>query len=202
MDSQLAGKQSHHPHLYLLIYAYAFSTFASGILMPIYAFYVKKIGGGIIETTWAIGLYSVLCGIGTIYIHKTNWSRKYRKNLLWIGWLCWVLAMSSYLIIKTILVLYVAQILIALSEAITEPIFDAEFSERASANFSDSWALFNGVISIFSGIATFAGGFIATYYGFDALLYCVIAMASLSFFLIVYYIWVRDNVASVAEHNA
>lgn len=177
--------------IYILTFAYAFSTFASGILMPIYAFFVQKIGGGILETSWAIALYSMLCGIGTIILYKTPWSRQYPKQFLWIGWLLWLLSMVMYLVMQNLVVLYLSQILNGIGDAMCEPIFDAEFSQEASTNLAEGWALFNGATSIFSGIASFIGGFIAAWYGFDVLLYCVISIATLSFFLILYY--VRDS---------
>lgn len=172
---------------YLLTFAYAISTFASGILMPIYAFFVQKIGGGILETSEAIAIYSILCGIGTILIHKTTLSHKYPMHFLWIGWLLWLFSIAIYFLINTITALYISQILNAVGDAMYEPIFDSEFSGQIKDNPSGGWAFFNGTISIFAGIASFIGGVIATQFGFDVLLYCVLAFGSLSFLLIVYY---------------
>lgn len=179
--------ENHEPYLYLLTLAYAFSTFASGILMPIYAFFVQKIGGGILETAWAIALYSILSGVGTILVHKTTWSHTYRKHLLWGGWLLWLISMVVYLVMQNIITLYISQILNALGEAMCEPVFDTEFSKKIVSNPSGGWALFEGTISISEGIASIIGGLVATYYGFDTLLYCVIAVATTSFLLIAYY---------------
>ena len=178
---------THEPYLYLLTVAYACSTFSTGILTPIYAFFVQKIGGGILETSWAIGLYSILCGIGTMVVHKTHWSHTYRKHLLWIGWLVWLSSVLIYLIIQNIVALYIAQILNALGDAICEPVFDAEFGNKISANPAGGWALFEGTVGIAEGIAAIVGGMIATYYGFEILLYCVITVATSSFLMIAYY---------------
>ena len=167
--------------------------------MPIYAFFIQNIGGGILETSWAIALYSILSGIGTILVHKTTWSHTYRKHLLWGGWLIWLLSMAVYLIMQSILMLYLSQILNALGEAMCEPVFAAEFSEKIESNPAGGWALFEGTVSISSGIAAMIGGFIATYYGFDALLYCVILVATLSFLLIAYYSYINETQSN--EHS-
>lgn len=176
-----------HFYLYILTLAYAFSTFASGILLPIYAFFVQKIGGGILETSWTIALYSIICGIGTIVIHKTKWSHKHAKLCLWGGWLLWLLSMLMYAVIQNIIALYISQLLNGLGDAISEPVFDAEYSKQISDDPSSGWALFTGTTTIFSGIASIAGGLIASAYGFDVLLYCLIAIATISFLLIAYY---------------
>lgn len=174
-------------YVYLLTFAYAISTFASGILVPIYAFFVQEIGGGLLETSWAIALYSVLYGLGTILIHKIKWTHKYRMHLLWIGWLMWLFSITLYFVISTVTVLYISQIINAIGDAIYEPVFDGEYSRQVAADPSSGWAFFNGTTSIFSGIASFLGGIIATAFGFDVLLYCVLLVGSISFFLIVYY---------------
>ena len=186
--------ETHQPFLYLLTLAYAFSTFASGILMPIYAFFVQKIGGGILETAWAMALYSILTGFGTILIHKTTWSHTYRKHLLWGGWLIWLISMIIYLVMQNVVALYISQILNALGDAICGPVFDAEFSKKIEENLSGGWAMFEGTISISEGIASILGGSIASYYGFEALLYCVITVAMISFLLIAYYSYYETTV--------
>lgn len=174
-------------YLYLITFAYAFSTFAQGILTPIYAFFVQHRGGGLLETSWAIALYSIITGLGTMYIHQTSWSHRYRRQLLWVGWFLWLLSVGAYLIMFNVWMLYISQILNGIGFAMSEPIFEAEFSEKIKADLSGGWALFEGITHIFSGIAALVGGVIATYYGFDALLYCMFAVAVASFFLIVYY---------------
>lgn len=173
--------------IYLLTMAYAIATFASGILVPIYAFFVQKIGGGILETSQAIAVYSLFYGTLTILIHKTKISHTYRIAFLWGGWLTWLFSIMLYFMISSIVVLYISQMLNALGDAMYEPIFDEEFSKQITADPSRGWAFFNGTISIFSGIAAFIGGLIASYLGFDILLYCVMGVGTLSFFLIVYY---------------
>ena len=174
-------------YLYLIIFAYAFSTFAQGIIVPIYAFFVQKIGGGLLETSWAIAMYSIVTGVFTILIHRTKWSHNNRKLCLWGGWLLWLLSVGVYFIMKNVTLLYLSQILNGIGDALSEPAFDAEFSKIVKNDLSGGWALFEGTTSIFSGIAALLGGIIATYYGFNILINCVMAMAAISFLMIAYY---------------
>lgn len=187
-------------YLYLIISAYAASSFSQGIFTPVYAFFVQKIGGGILEASWAIGAYSIITGLGTILIHKTSWSQKNRLTLLWLGWLFWLLSIIVYAGMNNIYMMYLSQVLGALGVAMEEPIFNAELSQRASSNLSVGWALFGGITEIFAGIAAIAGGVIATVYGFEVLINCMIATALLSFLLIVFYIYTHQQ--TIFEHKA
>ena len=82
---------------------------------------------------------------------------------------------------------YISQLLNALGDALYEPVFDSEYAEQVASDPCAGWAFFNGTTSIFSGVASMIGGIIATHFGFDILLYCVMAFGTLSFMLIVYY---------------
>lgn len=177
----------HQRFIYLLTMAYAVATFASGILVPIYAFFVQKIGGGILETSQAIAVYSLVYGVLTINIHKTKVSHTYRLPFLWGGWLIWLFSITIYFMLSSLLVLYISQFLNALGDALYEPIFDEEFSKQITADPARGWAFFNGTISIFSSFAALIGGLIASHFGFDSLLYCVMGLGTISFFLIFYY---------------
>lgn len=198
MFKQHSNLTAQKSYLYLITFAYATSTFASGILMPIYAFFVQKIGGGILETSYAIALYSIIMGIATMLLHKTTWSQKHPLTLLCLGWFLWLVSMGMYLIIKSTGTLYVSQLINGIGDAMSGPAFNAEFSKEAADDLAGGWALYQGVTSIFSGIASIAGGFIATIYGFDILLYYVIAIATLSFFLILYYSYTKKR---TSNHN-
>lgn len=178
-------------YLYIITLAYACSTFTQGILTPIYAFFVQKIGGSILEASWAIAIYSIITGVGTILIHNTRWSCKYRKQLFWGGWLVWLLSVAAYLVMYNTLMLYITEVFNGVGSAMCQPVFDAEFSKQSSQNLTGGWAIFEGITNIFYGVASIAGGFIVTWYGFNVLINCMILVAAVSFILIAYY--TRNN---------
>src|SRR3990167_3304475 len=179
--------------LLLLTLAYAFSTFGSGIFTPIYAFFVQKIGGGIFETSSAIALFSIVTGIAVLLISRTTWSHTYRKECLVVGWFLWLLSMVMYYCVSTFGTLLLSQVITGLGNALSSPAYDAEFSEQVIDDLSGGWGVFEGVTSIFSGIASVSGGFIVAYYGFDVLFYWMMAILTLSFTLIVYYVYTQKT---------
>ncbi|NTU66862.1 MAG: MFS transporter [Candidatus Moranbacteria bacterium] len=173
----------------ILIISYAISTFAEGIIAPIYAIFVQKIGGDILEATGAVATFLIMSGAATIVIHRSRWSQKHRKTLMIVGWFVWVLGIGMYLIISDLPTLFAAQVLIALGNATANPAFDAELDDHTDAKIkSYEWGLFEALQDILSGIAAITGGLVATLFGFEALVYCMIAAATISFFLILYYL--------------
>ncbi len=180
-------------NLYIIAFAYAFSTFSQGILMPVYAFFVQKIGGGILETSWAIALFSMVTGIMMLFIFQTPWSKTYQKECLLGGWLLWLISLILYCCINTTTMLFISQILNGVGNAFSTPAYDAEYSEQAADNLGAGWGLYEGITSIFYGIAALMGGLIAASYGFLILFYWMIFFAALSFALIVYYVYIQKK---------
>lgn len=174
--------------LNLIAYAYATSIFAQGILVPIYAFFIQKIGGGILEAAWAVSLFYIVTGILILCISKSKWSKKYRKECLCAGWFLWLISIVMYCCIKNIQMLFVSQVLGGLGNAISTPAYDAEYSEQASKDLLEGWGFWEGITSISSGIAAVTGGFIASYFGFEVLMICMSVIATISFLLILFYI--------------
>ncbi len=171
----------------LLAYAYAISVFSQGILMPIYAFFIQKIGGGILETAWAIGLFSILTGVITLLLSKTELSHTHRKEFLCGGWFLWLMSVMMYCCVNTIKTLFLSQILSALGSALSNPAYAAEYSEQSKDDLSGGWGKLEGLMSIFYGIASLVGGYVATSYGFEVLMWCMSFTATISFALIFYY---------------
>ena len=78
----------------LLIASYGIATFSEGVLMPIYAIFVQRIGGDILEASGAISIFLFVSGLTTVLIHRSNWSQKHRIKLMVYGWLLWVIVDS------------------------------------------------------------------------------------------------------------
>lgn len=183
----------HKKGLRILLYAYSASIFSSGILVPIYAFFVQKIGGGIFEASSTMAISYIFTGIATLLIFRTKWSHIYQKECLIIGWLFWLISISMYCYITNIAMLFISQCFNGMGNALSASTYDAEYSKQASNNLVHGWSIWEGTINIFSGIAAVAGGFIVTHYGFDALMLCMTSIATASFLSIVYYVYREKN---------
>lgn len=179
----------HKNYLKLLITAYSFSTFSQGILGPIYAFYVQKIGGGILETSYALAIFSIVTGLVTLLIYNTKTSEKYHVEFLCIGWLLWLISVIMYFFVKNVLMLFLTESLSALGSALSNPAYDAEYSKQITHNVAKGWALQEGITTIFYGLACLTGGFIANSFGFPILMLLMTFLSTISFLLILYYVF-------------
>lgn len=180
----------------LLVSSYGLSTFSEGIIMPIYAIFVQKIGGDILDAAGAIATFLIVCGVATIVIHRLEWSRKHRTALLVFGWLIWVIGIATYFLISNIFSLFAAQILVALGNAIADPVFDAELADHTDKKIKVyEYGVFEGMKDIFDGIAAIVGGIIASFFGWHVLIGFMVFTATGSFLMILYYVQARKKAA-------
>ncbi len=178
-------------NLRILISAYSASIFSQGILSPIYAFFVLKIGGGILETAYSTALFSIVTGIVTILIYRTKWSRKYEKECLVWGWFLWTASLLMYCCITSIIALCISQVLNALGNAFSQAAFDVEYAKVTHSDPAHGWSWFEGATNITSGIASLFTGILALYFGLQFLMICMSIFATISFLIIYYYSYVK-----------
>lgn len=176
----------------ILISSYGFSLFSESILVPIYAIFVQKIGGDILEASGAMATFLITQGIFTLIIHKMKWRNK--TLLLGGGWAIWVIGIASYLLITNVAMLFVTQILTAIGNAIADPLLFEELAEHTDRKAKEfEWGFFSGLEALVGGVAALLGGLVATFYGFTALIVAMIASATISLLFILYYIHRRRH---------
>ncbi len=117
--------------------------------------------------------------------------------LLTFGWFLWVIGIASYFFISNIFTLFAAQVLVALGNAVADPAFDAELDDNTDTAFG--WSIFEASKDILNGIAAIVGGLIAAFFGFTALIACMVAAATVSFLLILFYVRVRARQPATAR---
>lgn len=162
--------------------------------MPIYAIFVQGIGGDILEASGAIAIFLLVSGLTTIAVHRSAWSEKHRSKLLVYGWLLWVIGIGGYFFIFNIYTLFIVQVIVALGNAIADPAFSAELDDNISKNKkSYSWGIFQGTQDIANSIAAVVGGLIASLFGFRVLIIFMFLSATLSFFIILYYVKIKNR---------
>ncbi len=172
----------------LLVSSYIISTFSEGIILPVYAIFVEKIGGDALSAGTAMGVFLITQGVFTIFVHKISWSKAQQLRLLVFGWFIWTIGIASYLIISNVWMLFVTQILTASGNAIADPIFEEELADHTDQRSEEfEWGFFEGSKDVVSGLAAIVGGVIVGLYNFSLLIYLMIFTASISFILSLYY---------------
>ena len=183
------GKNKPNSLYLLLVYSFNVSSFAEGILLPIYAIFVQKVGGDILDAGLAMGIFLITEAIFTMFVHRFSWTARQRLFLMVLGWIIWLAGICSYLLISDIWMLFISQILTAIGNAIADPIFDQELAHHTDKKIEQyEWGFFEGSKSLVDGLAAIVGAAIASWFGFRSLIIVMIVTATVSFLLILLYI--------------
>lgn len=157
--------------------------FAANLLGPLYAVYVGMLDKNIfsISTTWAVGLLAT--SVFTYVISKRGDFLKEKEYLLMGGFLIRAIAWFLFIGIGNIFHLILLQILLGIGEAAGSPAFNAIFAEHLDIGKHikeySQWAIYSNLLT---AAGTVAGGFIASFFGFQWLFICMGTLALLSFF--------------------
>ncbi|HTR18748.1 MAG TPA: MFS transporter [Candidatus Paceibacterota bacterium] len=185
-----SGNQPQVNFLYkVLVSAFTLSMFAEGVILPIYAIFVQKIGGNILDAGNAMGIFLITQGVFTVIVHRFRWSPRGRVFLMIVGWAIWLGGIAMYLLISNVLMLFVTQIVTAAGNAIADPAFDQELADHTDKNLKEyEWGVWEGSKDLINGFAAIMGAFIAGVFGFRTLILTMILTATLSFIVILWYV--------------
>ncbi|MFA6256635.1 MAG: MFS transporter [Candidatus Absconditabacterales bacterium] len=173
----------------LLLSAYSISMFSEGVLLPIYAVFVQKIGGDILDASGAMAVFLISQGIFTIIIQRLKWTAKHHMTMMIVGWAIWLIGIALYLAVSSTRMLFITQILVAMGNAIADPIFDKELADHTDQNNKlFERGLREGMQDIISGIAAIIGGMIAVFLGFKTLIGFMILTGTISLIIILVYV--------------
>jgi len=155
-----------------------------GMLGPLFAVFSERIGGNIIDITWAWAVYLGVTGIGIILVGK--WSDHIGKEWLLLGgYALTALFTFGYLLVREPIDLLIVQIGLGIALAFSQPTWYALYG-RYSHNQDEadgySWGIATGLSYVIAGGALLIGGFIVSNYSFKVLFItmgCVQILATL-----------------------
>ncbi len=153
----------------ILLVGSSFWYFGEGMLGPLFAIFAERIGGDILEITWAWATYVLAIGILTLILGK--YSDKCNKGKMMIlGYGLNAIFTLGYLFVKTPVSLLLVQAGLGLACALATPTWDALYSEHVNRKKEgNAWGLADGLPYLVTGISIIIGGLIVTYYSFNYL---------------------------------
>jgi MFS family permease len=154
----------------ILIWSSNLWNFADGMLGPLFAVFAQKIGGDILNITWAWGAYLIIMGVGIIIVGLL--SDKYSKqNMLFAGYALQTVCTFGYLTVHSSFALFIVQAGMGLAAALANPTHYALLSQysRTTEREGKMWGLADGRDKIAIGLAVFVGGVIVSTWSFAAL---------------------------------
>lgn len=170
-----------------LLWAANIWYFGEGLLGPLFAVFAQKIGGNILDITWAWSVFLLVTGISIIIIGRFADSMVRnggREKILIAGYALNALCTFGYLLVSSPMQLLLVQGGLGLAIALSAPTWLALYSENSHVKKYDTyaWALESGTQRIVVAVAILLGGYIVSHYSFATLFIimgCVQVVATL-----------------------
>lgn len=141
-----------------------------GMLGPLFAVFAQKIGGNILDISWAWGIYLLVTGTLIIFIGKISDTKIKKEVLMIIGYALNALFTFSYLLVSSPMHLFFVQAGLGIAAAFAMPTWEALYSLSGNRQQKGyEWGLIGGYTQIITGIAIIIGGLIVNYLSFSVL---------------------------------
>lgn len=144
--------------------------FGEGMMGPLFAVFAEKVGGDILDITWAWATYLVMTGLLYILVGRLLNNKPYQAKAMILGYSLNALFTFGYLFVQSPLQLFLVQAGLGMAEAIGTPAWDALYAKSHSEEMdSYAWGLSTGQSQIVTGIAFGIGGLITHFISFEIL---------------------------------
>lgn len=171
--------------LKILLATNSLILFSGAMFGPIYALFVKKIGGSLLDAGLTAGIFALAAGITTLIAGRYSDKIKENELILVFGYTLMGLGFMLYTKINSINSLFLVQILIGFSEAIFWPAFDAIYSKHLTKGKAGrEWGAWEAMNYFTAALGAIAGGFIAFKFGFNTLFIIMAIFCFISAFYI------------------
>jgi hypothetical protein len=144
--------------------------FGEGMMGPLFAVFAEKVGGNILDITWAWATYLVITGLVYIIAGRLLNNKNYKEEVMVAGYILNALFTFGYLFVDSPLKLFLVQAGLGISEAIGTPAWDSLYAKTLEKDLdSYAWGLSTGQSQIVTGVAFGIGGVITHFVSFEAL---------------------------------
>lgn len=144
--------------------------FGEGMMGPLFAIFSEKVGGDILDLTWAWSTYLIITGLFYILVGKLLNNKEYKVKVMVLGYSLNALLTFGYLLVDSPLKLFLVQAGLGIAEALGTPTWDSLYARNLDNDLdSYAWGLSTGQSQIVTGIAFGIGGIITHFISFEAL---------------------------------
>lgn len=159
---------------------------AANMFPPLFALFVKELGGGAFAAGSIWATFAIVTGFLILIINRFEDCRiKEREYLIAGGYLARLIGWLGYFFATSFWHLYILQIILAAGEALGSPAFNAIYSEHLDkGKYVKQWGFFCASATIIMGIAALIGGAIVSQFGFRTLFLVMAFLSFLSFVLL------------------
>ncbi len=157
-------------HIKILLYGGNIWYFGEGMLGPLFAIFTERVGGDILDVSWAWATYLILAGLFYIVVGKITDAHDNKEKVMVLGYALNALFTFGYLFVSTPLHLFIVQAGLGIAAAMTTPTWDALYAKHEDRRHDGfQWGLAGGIAQIITGVAIVIGGYIVSYFSFTVL---------------------------------
>ncbi len=154
---------------------------AGAMLGPIYALFVERIGGSLLDASLTAGIFALAAGVTTLIAGKYADNVKRKDLIVVLGYLVMGIGFVLYTFVNSIIFLFIVQVIIGFAEAFYSPAFDALFSGHTTKKrIGIEWGTWEAMDYFSVAFGAIAGGVIVTLAGFSAIFMIMAALCFIS----------------------
>lgn len=144
--------------------------FGEGMFGPMFAIFADKVGGSILDITWAWATYLIVSGVLVMIIGNLA-DKGSREKIMVAGYALNAFFTFCYLFVQAPFQLFLVQAGLGLAAAMAIPTWTAlyDINHKNDKKESYVWGLASGQAQIITGLAIIFGGLIVSNYSFQAL---------------------------------
>lgn len=141
-------------------------TFAEFMLMPIFALYVEKIGGSLIDVGWSFIIFNIVKGIFVLTFGRTKLFTNNLHFWVMVGFFLSAVCDCSYIFLTNQYQFFAVQVIAGIALGIINPAWEAIFSQTETKEdeeesnlheLGEKWSIWNGGADFATGIAALFG---------------------------------------------
>jgi hypothetical protein len=167
---------------YLLLASFI-GTFAEQMITPIYAMFVGKIGGSILDAGIGYAIFSILTGLIIVITGKIKWFGQNLELLVFLGFTVASVGDFCYFFVHDTFGLFLVQATNGLSVGLLNPAWEALYTKDVEdGKEHESWSLWGGMVNISTGIAALVGAVVTTLFSFKAMFVLTAAINSVAIY--------------------
>jgi predicted MFS family arabinose efflux permease len=147
-----------------------FIMVAGAMLGPIYALFVKNVGGSLLDASYAAAVFFLTGGIVTLISGRYSDRIKQNELILVLGCCIMGIGYFGYILVNSMWSLLVVQVLTSFGEAIYYPVFDVLYSKHSSKRQPGAqWGTWEALYYFTAAFGAITGGFLVAMCGFNTM---------------------------------
>jgi MFS family permease len=141
-----------------------------GMFGTLFAVFAERVGANVLSISWVYAVNLGVTGLGIIVVGKIA-DRYGHERLLVGGYALSVVATFGYLVVDSVMTLFVVQLGMSIATALMTPTWYALYDRHSGDGSRDGyvWGLFSGMGFIVQGIGLMLGGYLVTAYSWNTL---------------------------------